>query len=361
MGSAKNEFMTSPEKTRAEILASDLDHVNERILPLRAELEGARIFITGGTGFIGCWLLESLAWANDKLGLGAEALVLTRNVEAFARKAPHLANRADIRFHVGDVRNFEFPAGKFSHVIHAATEASETLNNNHPEIMLETTVTGTRRALDFSVQCGAKTFLLTSSGAVYGRHPATLMRMPEEYTGGPDISDPNSAYHEGKRVSELLCAIYARQHGLEVKLTRIYALVGPYLQLDIHFAMGNFIRDAMAGGPIKIKGDGTPYRSYLYAADLTIWLWTILIRGVSNRPYNVGSRNPLSILETAEAVSRALPGQVPIEIAQKPVPGQLAARYVPETMRAQQELDLREWTPLDEAIRRTANWYKAEK
>jgi nucleoside-diphosphate-sugar epimerase len=66
-------------------------------------------------------------------------------------------------------------------------------------------------------------------------------------------------------------------------------------------------------------------------------------------------------LETAEAVSRALPGQVPIEIAQKPVPGQLAARYVPETMRAQQELGLREWTPLDEAIRRTANWYKAEK
>jgi nucleoside-diphosphate-sugar epimerase len=361
MGRAKNESMTSPKKTRAEILAPDLDRVNERILPLRGELEGARMFITGGTGFIGCWLLESLAWANDKLGLGAEALVLTRNMEAFARKAPHLANRADIRFHAGDVRNFDFPAGKYSHVIHAATEASEKMNNEQPIVMLDTIVAGTRRALDFSVQCGAKQFLLTSTGAVSGPQPAALALMPENHLGGPDISNPKSATYEGKRLCELLCAIYARQHGLETKVARIYALVGPYLQLDLHYAMGNFIRDAMAGGPIKIKGDGTPYRSYLYAADLTVWLWTILVRGVSNRPYNVGSRNPLSILETAEAVRRALPGQVPIEIAQKPRPGQFAARYVPETMRAQQELGLREWTPLDEAIRRTANWCQAQK
>jgi dTDP-glucose 4,6-dehydratase len=325
---------------------------------LREKLQGARLFITGGTGFIGCWLLESLARANDRLGLGAEALVLTRNPEAFARKAPRLARRPEFRFQAGDVRDFAFPAGRFSHVIHAATEASAKLNDEHPGVMLDTIVTGTRRALDFAVQCGAKQFLLTSSGAIYGRQPATLTHVAEDYAGGPDVSDPQSAYSEGKRMSELLCAIHARQHGLEVKVARIYALVGPYMPLDIHFAMGNFIRDALAGGPIKVNGDGTPYRSYLYAADLAIWLWTILIRGVSNRPYNVGSRNALSVAQVAEAVSRALPGHVPVVIAQKPVPGRPAARLVPETARAQQELGLREWVPLDEAIRRTAQWYK---
>jgi dTDP-glucose 4,6-dehydratase len=162
-------------------------------------------------------------------------------------------------------------------------------------------------------------------------------------------------------MSECLCATYAQDHGLETKVTRIYALVGPYLPLDLHFAIGNFIRDAMAGKPIEIKGDGTPYRSYLYAADLTIWLWTILIRGASTRPYNVGSRLPLSIAETAQAVSRALPGHVPIEIAKKIVPGQLPSRYVPENLRAQEELGLREWTPLDEAIRRTAQSHEKPK
>jgi dTDP-glucose 4,6-dehydratase len=341
-----------------QTLDADLDHVVGHMRPLREKLEGARLFITGGTGFIGCWLLESLAWGNDRLGLGAEALVLTRNLEAFARKAPHLARRPDIRFQAGDVRDFAFPAGRFSHVIHAATEASAILNDEHPEVMLDTTVTGTRRALDFSVQCGAKQFLLTSSGAVYGRQPAAITHVAEDYTGGPDVSDPQSAYAEGKRTSELLCAIQARRHGLEVKVARIFALVGPRLPLDRHFAMGNFIRDALAGGPIKVNGDGTPYRSYLYAADLVIWLWTILTRGASNRPYNVGSRNPLTIAQVAEAVSRVLPGHAPIEIAQKPVPGQPAARYIPDTARAQQELGLREWVPLDEGIRRTAQWHK---
>ena len=337
-------------------LAADLDHVLGHIRPLSGPLRGARFFITGGTGFIGCWLLESLARANDRLNLGAEALVLTRNPEAFSRKAPHLARRPEFRFQAGDVRDFAFPAGKFSHVLHAATEASAALNTGHPEVMLDTIVTGTRRALDFSTQCGAKTFLLTSSAAVYGRQPPSLTHVPEDYTGGPDLADPQSAYAEGKRLNELQCAIHARQHGLEVKIARIYALVGPYLPLDIHFAMGNFIRDALAGGPIVVNGDGTPYRSYLYAADLAIWLWTILVRGVSNRPYNVGSCNALTIAEAAEAVSRALPGHLPVKITQPPVPGRPAARLVPDTTRARQELGLREWIPLDEGIRRTAEW-----
>jgi nucleoside-diphosphate-sugar epimerase len=353
--------MNSSAQTRAEIMAADLDHVLEHIRPLSKQLEGARLFITGGTGFIGCWLLESLAWANDKLGLGVEALVLTRNKEAFARKAPHLAQRKDIRFQVGDVRDFPFPSGQFSHVIHAATEASAKLNNEQPLEMLDTIVAGTRRVLDFSVQCGAKQFLLTSTGAVCGLQPTTLRYMPEDYTGGPNISDPGSVTYEGKRLSELLCAVYARHHGFEVKVARIYALVGPYLQLDAHYAMGNFIRDALAGGPIKVNGDGTNYRSYLYAADMAIWLWTILIRGANNRPYNVGSGKEINIADLAGAVGRALPGRVPIEIAQKPVPGKPAARYVPDTTRAQQELGLREWISIDEGIRRTAQWYSQTK
>jgi dTDP-glucose 4,6-dehydratase len=324
---------------------------------LQKELQGARIFITGGTGFIGTWLLESLARANDKLGFGMQALVLTRNVEAFAGKAPHLGHRKDIRFQVGDVKNFKFSNRKFSHVIHAATEASAKANNEQPLEMLNTVVEGTKRVLDFSLQCGAKQFLLTSTGAVLGRQPVDLTRMPEDYPGGPNISDPTSVTYEGKRLCELLCAIYSRQRGFEVKIARIFALVGPYLQLNLHYAMGNFIRDAMAGQPIKINGDGTPYRSYLYAADLTIWLWTILVRGANNRPYNVGSRTPLSIAEVAQTVSRVLPGRVPVEISQKPVPGQSASRYIPETARAQDELGLREWTSLEDGIRRTAKWY----
>jgi dTDP-glucose 4,6-dehydratase len=341
-------------------LAADLDHVLEHIRPLSEDLRGARIFITGGTGFFGCWLLETFAWANERLGLGAGLLVLTRDSESFARKAPHLASRPDIRFHTGDVQDFGLPVEKFSHVIHVATEASAKLNEEKPGRMLNTILFGTMRAWDFAEQCGARKFLLTSSGAVYGKQPADLTHIPEEYIGAPDVSDPRSAYGEGKRVSELLCTIRGRSAGIETKIARGFAFVGPYLPLDTHFAIGNFIRDAMAGGPIKVNGDGTPLRSYLYAADMAIWLWTILIRGVSNRPYNLGSRNALSVAQIAEAVSRAFPGKPPVAIAKKPVPGQPATRYVPDTTRAEKELGLREWVDLDEAIRRTARWHQRQ-
>jgi dTDP-glucose 4,6-dehydratase len=199
---------------------------------------------------------------------------------------------------------------------------------------------------------------LTSSGAVYGRQPPDTTHVGEEYMGAPDVSSPRSAYGEGKRLSELLCAIYGTRHGIETKIARCFAFVGPHLPLDAHFAIGNFIRDSLAGGPMVVKGDGTPFRSYLYAADLAAWLWTILLRGAGNRPYNVGSNQAVTIAETAAAVSRALGENTVVTIAKKPAPGQPVQHYVPDISRAASELQLDQWTQLDDAIRATAHWHR---
>jgi dTDP-glucose 4,6-dehydratase len=223
--------------------------------------------------------------------------------------------------------------------------------------MFTTIVEGTGRVLEFARRHGTGKLLLTSSGAVYGRQPSEITHLAEEYAGGPDTADPKSVYGEGKRSAELLCSLYSANHGIECKISRCFAFVGPHLPLDIHFAIGNFIRDVMHGGPVQVNGDGTPYRSYLYAADLAVWLWTILFQGASCRPYNVGSEHGLSIAELARKVAEALNPAVPVRIAEPAVPGKEAARYVPSTKRAQQELGLREHVPLPEAIRRTAAWY----
>src|SRR5215470_1680047 len=339
-------------------LAEDLAHVLARTGEAWEELRGGRLFITGGTGFFGTWLLETFAWASHELSLDVRATVLTRDPDRFRQEAPHLAAQPHLEFVTGDVTSFEFPSGQFSHVIHAATESSTRLNEDCPLSMIDTIVGGTRRVLDFARASGAHKFLLVSSGAVYGRQPHDLPQVPEEYLGGPDPANSLSAYAEGKRLAELQCCIYAQRHRVQAKIARCFAFVGPHLPLDAHFTIGNFIRDALRGGPIQVRGDGTPRRSYLYAADLAIWLWTILFRGGVGRPYNVGSMQEISVAGAAQAVSNTFSPALAVHVAQTPLLDTLAERYVPDTRRARVELGLEETIALSDAIQRTIGWHR---
>jgi len=336
-------------------LAEDLNLVLERTEGLWHELRGQRIFITGGTGFFGRWLLESFAWANDRLGLKAETVVLTRNPSMFFKKAPHLASNPSIRLHMGDVRGFVFPSGQFSHIIHGATEASVKLNQENPLLMFDTIVEGTRRTLEFAAAAKAQKFLFISSGAVYRKQPPEISHLSEDFAGAPNPMDPLGAYGEGKRAGEMLSVLLAQQHGFEAKIARAFAFVGPHLPLDTHFAVGNFIRDGLAGKPIQVMGDGTPVRSYLYSAELAVWLWTILLRGKNARAYNVGSETCLTIAETARAVAESFSPPLPVNI-QTSAGAVPALRYVPCTRRAREELGLTQEIEPCRAILKTISW-----
>ncbi len=342
--------------TTTNRLAGDLDRILERTEPLWQELRGQRILITGATGFFGCWLLESFAWANQRLHLNASAVGLSRHPQALVEKAPHLAQDSAISLHSADVRHGDFPQGSFSHVIHAATEASARLNHEKPLVMFDTIVEGTRRALHFSVASSVSRFLLVSSGTVYGTQPPQLAHVSESFDGGPDSLSRASAYAEGKRAAEMLCSLAASPR-LAIPVARCFAFVGPYMHLDAHFAIGNFIGDAMRGEPIVVKGDGSSVRSYLYASDLAVWLWTMLFKGQSGRAYNVGSEDAVTIASLAGEVAATMPRPTEVSIAGHPIPGALVHRYVPCTARAQNELGLRAEVPLRESIRRTHLWF----
>ncbi len=192
---------------------------------------------------------------------------------------------------------------------------------------------------------------------MYGRQPSSITHLPESYAGAPDTLDPSSVYSEGKRGAELMCSLYQNKAGIECAIARCWAFCGPHLPLDAHFAIGNFIGNVLDGEPISIQGDGTPRRSYLYAADLAIWLWTMLFRAPSLTPINVGSGEDLSILELAQTVAKTLDADAAIRVAGAPVPGSAPSRYVPSVSRAKQLLGLEQTVSLEESIRRTAAWY----
>jgi len=347
-----------PRWTGRSLPLDDLEHVFQSTRGLWSELDGARILITGGTGFFGQWLLGSLLFAARTLRLDLQVVVLTRDAERFRRAALHIANDPRLRVLVGDVRTFDLPDERFSHVIHAATDAGTRLNEDDPLLMVSTIVDGTRRVLDLARRHEVRALLLTSSGAVYGRQPPDLSCIDETFAGAPDPVRAQSAYGEGKRVAEHLCALYHTKFGVPAKIARCFAFIGPGIQLDAQYAIGNFIRDALRGGPIMIKGDGTPYRSYLHTADLAVWLWVILLRATPARPYNVGSETAVTIADLAQRIAARV-GTI-VHFADSPASGVLAERYVPCTARARDELGLKLRIDLDDALDRTLRWYRGQ-
>lgn len=336
-------------------LAPDLESILALARHDLATLDGARIFMTGGTGFIGTWLLETFHQAIKQGDLSLEIVILTRDPQRFSKKAPHLAANPHFHFHAGDIFSFEPPDGDFTHVIHGATDASAALNANDPRLMFDTILTGTRRALDLACAKNAQRFLHMSSGAVYGRQPWDMVHVAEDYRGAPDCTAPVNSYGEAKRAAEMLCAIYGQHFDLPISIARIFALLGPYLTLDVHFAAGNFIRDAMAGRRVTVQGDGRPCRSYLYAGDLVVWLLALLVRGPRGQAYNVGSSESVSLADLARRISQLI-GTGDVEILGAADAGWNPGRYVPSTIAAENDLGLRRTVSLDDAIRRTALW-----
>ena len=338
------------------VSARDREHMLVHTAGLWEAFRGERVFITGGTGFVGTWLVEAFVAADDAYDLGATAVLLSRDPDRFAARAPHLAGHRAVRLIAGDAVDFTPPEGRFAFVVHAATERQDPAA---PLRSLDRDTAATRRVLEFARHAATRRMLLSSSGAVYGNQPAELAHVSETYPGAPDATDVRTAYGQGKRLSEFACASYARTYDVDVAIGRMFAFVGPHLPLGAGFAAGDFVGDILAGRAIRIGGDGTAVRSYLYAADLAVWLWTILLRGERGRAYNVGSPQALSIRELAELmVSELAPGTA-IEVERRALSGAAGARYVPAIGRAESELGLRVLVALPDALRRTYDFYRA--
>lgn len=337
-------------------LSHDLREMMDASGDLWDALRGARIFVTGGTGFFGRWIVESFVHANREKKLGASMVLLSRNPQLFKATAPHLFEDGLVTMAQGDVRHFIAPAGSFTHIIHAATESSSAHKNYGPLHRVDTIVDGTRHVLEFARTAGVSRMLYISSAAVYGRNRELTKPIPETDPNGPLMTDTWIDYDEAKRMAEALCAIYYREYGLGVTVARGFAFVGPHLPIDEHYAIGNFIRDALADSTIRINGDGTPVRSYLYASDLARWLWAILLKGAAAQAYNVGSHEAVSVAELGKKVQKVVNPKVKVEVLGKPVRGARLNYQVPDVSKAEKELGLKVTVPLAEAIRRTAEW-----
>lgn len=311
-------------------------------------LRGRRLFLTGGTGFIGKWLLEALAAADGQFELGLRVTVLTRDAAMFRRKHPRLASAPMLHWHEGDVAGFEFPAGSFDLVLHAALPAG--MHAQNAATLVRTATAGLERVFAFARHAGARRLLHVSSGAVYG--PAREPRPLAETAAWAEPA-PN-AYTEAKRAAERLCA---GNWPFEVVIARCFAFAGPYLEVSGGSAAAQFTAAAAAGRNIVVQGTGEALRSFQYPSDMARWLLTMLVVGRPGAAYNVGSDEVVSILELARRVADA--AGTTYEVLGQPAPGLAGSFYVPDLALARADLGLDNTIALDAALRRTLAWRAA--
>ncbi|RFZ84814.1 NAD-dependent epimerase/dehydratase family protein [Mucilaginibacter terrenus] len=335
----------------------DLQQILARTRNLWPLVAGKSILLTGGTGFFGKWITGAFIYINRELRLNAKLYILSRQPDKFLSTYPEFEDDA-ITFIKGDVTNFGFIFEKLDFIIHAATDANTAINNDNPALIFDTIVEGTRHILELAKDKKVKSVLLTSSGAVYGTQPVSVTHISEDDFFAPDVLASNAAYGEGKRVAEMLCAMYYQRYGIECKIARCFAFAGPHLPLNGRYALGNFIFNAINNQKITIVGDGSPYRSYLYAADLVIWLFTVLLNGRPNQAYNIGSDEEINILDLAGKINNLAEKKLQVDVKQVARNRDMPSRYVPSVEKAKNELGLKVYTDLDTTVKKTLEFYR---
>lgn len=334
-------------------IQNDVSRILEETPQIRWQsLRGSKLLITGGTGFIGRWLVETLIYANQLLSLNLSITIISRRPDAFQKNNQNLFANGNLAVVSLDISK-NSPSGEFTHIIHAAADASTPLNNAQTLSMFQTIVHGTEKILDLAKTSNGAKVLFLSSGAVYGQQPDNLPAIPESWTGKSNALVPKNVYGEAKRAAELLCAIYKNELGVNITVARIFSLLGPLLSLNTHFAAGNFIRDALAGQQIIVQGDGRPIRSYLYPSDVVAWLLTLLTQEPRENTYNIGSAHSISIAELAHLVAR-LVGKNGYKILGRADSNRNAGRYVPDNTLIRNEFGLSETQTIEQAILKTA-------
>jgi nucleoside-diphosphate-sugar epimerase len=310
-----------------------------------------RILVTGGAGFIGSHLVESL------VENGHQVTVVDNFLTGRPENVAHLVRTGRCRLVEHDVtRPFDSPDGPPDIVFHLASPASPEDYSRYPvETMLVNSL-GTYNLLELARAAGAR-FILASTSEVYGDpeiHP-----QPETYWGHVNPVGPRAAYDEGKRFAEALTVTYHRKYGLDVRIVRIFNTYGPRNRVDDGRVVPNFIRQALRNEPLTVYGDGAQTRSFCYVSDLVKGLLKVGFgHGLAGEVFNLGNDDERPVIEVARLVKTLTGTPAPI-VFLPPRPEEIGRRR-PDLTKARKVLG---WSPavgLEEGLRRTIAWYREE-
>lgn len=324
---------------------------------VRTKLAFQHIAVTGGTGFLGTWLAEMVASLNDEYRLGITLAMYARNVNDWAQRYPNLAERDDIHIKSQDVRTpFSF-ARNTNFVVHAAGIPNNRVHSSEPLRVHQTTVQGLNNVLDAATQLdNLVRFLNVSSCLVSGapNRPGPLAET--DYFPIPS-GQLHTVYMDAKRAAENLAAIYRSQFRMPISTIRPFTFAGPFHELDRPWAINNFLRDVLNGSDIRIHGDGSARRSYLYGSDAAWWTLAALINGVDGAIYNVGSPTAVTHLELVKLICERVSPKPRVVINTASSKQGQQDDLFPDVTATQNGLGVTQTCHLEQTVDKTYRWF----
>lgn len=323
----------------------------------RSKLGLKRIAVTGGTGFLGTWIAEMITALNDEYDLKITLDLYARNTSEWEKKYSHLSGRTDIQLYSQDVRSpFQFQS-ETNFVIHSAGIPNNRVHSSDPLRVVQTTVEGINNSLDAACQLdNLIRFINVSSGLVGG-----VSSRPGEISETDYFSIPPGQLHlvyvDSKRAAESIAAVYRSQFRMPISTIRPFTFIGPYQAIDRPWAINSFLGDVIAGRDIRIHGDGSARRSYLFGSDAAWWTLAALVNGIDGGVYNVGSPAPISHIQLAQLICEKITPRPGVALNTAPSNLKHHDDFFPKLTNTENNLGVIQTCSLEEAINKTWRWF----
>lgn len=323
-------------------------------------LEGLRnqsILVTGGTGFMGKWLAETVVYLNTTHDYKIKLYLLARNTEAFRANVPHLAKHKFINLINHDVRTVNDLPADITYVVHAACSPDSREHASQPLKIIDTIIKGTTNVLEACWRLqDLRKFIYVSSNNVYGHVASSESGIAENEMGYLDCGSFSAVYAEAKRLGETVCTAFKNQQRLPIVIVRPFTFIGPFQSLEKPWAANNFIRDAILGGPIRILGNENTVRSYLYGSDMAMWLLKILEAGKVNATYNMGGSEAVSLKDLAKKIAGNFTKKIEVQVKSSKAFSNVPSISVPDLTNIRKDCGVNLQINLEEAIQKTISF-----
>lgn len=284
---------------RNSIIESDLKFITNADLPWES-FKGKTVLISGASGFLPAYMVETLLYLNETRGFDIKVLALVRNVKNAHVRLSHYTENKNLRFIHQDVCDQLNIDDKIDYIVHAASQATPKVFNVDPVGTIRPNIIGTGNLLDLAVKKRVECFLFFSTTGVYGHVSANSYPIKEDCFGYLDPGDLVSCYIESKRMGENMCVAWMHQYGVPVKIVRPAINYGPGLKLDDGRSFADFIANVVHNQDIELFSDGKVVRNFCYIADATIGFFTVLLKGQAGEAYNIATEWEISIIDLAK-------------------------------------------------------------